>query len=110
MKVVLVEPGKQATVQTIGSSLEAMQSVVGGNIQAIYPFDDEAALVCNEEGKLMGMPLNRVLVDKDTNTVIDGIVGTFFVCGLGEEDFTDLTDEQAKEYCDLFCISEAVFI
>ncbi len=40
---------------------ETLQAAVGGDIQAVYPYEDPVALICNEEGKLMGLPLNRAL-------------------------------------------------
>ena len=49
MKVLIVEPSKEPYVKEINSSLESMQSVVGGLIQAIYPFDHPVALICNKE-------------------------------------------------------------
>ena len=59
MKVVLVEVGKPAKITDIPHDLKAMQTIVEGPIQALYPWDDPVALVCNEEGKLHGLPLNR---------------------------------------------------
>ena len=38
---------KTPTVQEIDSSLEPMQRIVGGDIEAVYPFDDSVAIVCN---------------------------------------------------------------
>ena len=66
MKILLVEPMEKPRVIDIDGSLESMQKIVGGLIQAIYPFDDsEIALVCNEEGKISGLPLNRALRDDE---------------------------------------------
>ena len=67
MRVVLVEPGQTARIAEIGSSLEEMQKTVGGYIQAVYPFEETVCLVCNEEGKLQGLPLNRALRDEDNH-------------------------------------------
>ena len=53
MKVVLVEPRKQARVVEIDHSLESMQKIVGGYIET-FQLDDEVFIVCNEEGKLNG--------------------------------------------------------
>ena len=61
MKVVLLEPGKLAKVVEMKTSLEAMQKAVGGMIEAYYPFAEEVCIVCNEEGKINGMPLNRAV-------------------------------------------------
>lgn len=104
MKVVLCEPGKKAQIAEIGNKLEDMQKVVGGLIQAVYPFTDNVALVCNEEGKIDGLPLNRALFvydsDPDTRSVdiTDFICGTFFICGLGEDDFDSLSDMLLEKY------------
>ena len=56
--VLIVEPGKEPYVKEIDSGLESLQHEVGGCIEAIYPYEDPVALVCNEEGKLEGLPLN----------------------------------------------------
>ena len=63
MEVLLVEPGKEARIAEIGNDLKSLQAAVGGYIEATYPFDDPVALVCNDEGKIMQMPLNRALRD-----------------------------------------------
>ena len=77
-------------------ALEDMQAVVGGYIQAIYPFSSEPiALVYNDEGKLMGLPLNRALRYEDTQEVYDIISGPCFICDCSGEDFGSLTPEQA---------------
>ncbi len=59
--VVMLEPGKMARKETIDSSLEGLQKAVGGYIEAFYPFEETVCIVCNEEGKLNGMPLNRAI-------------------------------------------------
>ena len=51
-----------------------------------------ACLVCNDEGLIRSMPLNRRVPDYDI------IAGPFFVCGLQENNFGSLTDEQMKRY------------
>ena len=63
--VLIVEPGKEPYVKEIDSDLKSLQHEVGGYIEAIYPYEDPVALVCNEEGKLEGLPLNRALRDED---------------------------------------------
>lgn len=100
--VLKISPGRRPEKITIAHTLEAMQAVVGGSIQAIYPFEDPAALVCNEEGKLLGMEPNRVIRDTDTGEMVEIICGTFFICGLGREDFGSLTQQQIQYYVRLF--------
>ena len=48
MKILVVEPGKVPSVREISQGLKAIQQVVGGPIQAVYHFQDSAALVCHE--------------------------------------------------------------
>ena len=63
MKVLVVRPMELPAVQEIDHTLSAMQELVGGTIQAVYPFDDPVALIANDEGKLLGLPWNRALTD-----------------------------------------------
>ncbi len=100
MRILVVEPQKPCHVQEI-ENLADMQQLVGGDIEAVYPFQDSAALVCNAEGKLLGLPMNRPLLDKDY-LPYDIIRGTFFVAGLGQEEFISLTDEQIQRYKSLY--------
>jgi hypothetical protein len=98
MKVLVVEPMKAPYEKEIGSDLKSMQAVVGGFIQAVYPFEDEElAMICNEEGKLIGLPFNRALRDED-GAIYDIIAGTFFLCRApaDSERFASLTEEQVK--------------
>ena len=99
--VLLVEPGQYPRMTSIGSDLYSLQKAVGGDIEAIYPYDDPIAIVCAEEGKINGEPLNRAIRDED-NDIVDIIAGTFFVCGLGEEDFASLPKELQEKYEDKF--------
>ena len=101
MTVLVVKPMTQPFVQTIPNTLEAMQKLVGGDIEAVYPFDDPVALVCNEEGKLLDLLPNRFLRDEN-GTPYDYIAGTFFVAGLGEEDFKSLSQTQIEKYTAMY--------
>ena len=100
MKVLVVEPQKPCRVQEI-DSLADMQQLVGGDIEAVYPFQELVAVVCNADGKALGLPMNRPLLDKDY-LPYDIIRGTFFIAGLGQEDFISLTDEQIQRYKSLY--------
>lgn len=97
MRILVVEPQKPPYCKDISGTLEELQAIVGGHIQAIYPYDDPIALVCNEEGKLIGLPKNRLLCDK-SGRAYDVICGTFFLAGLGTEDFISLTDDEIERY------------
>ena len=101
MTVVACYPGKAAQVMKITGGLEGMQQFVGGYIEAVYPFSDPVAIVCNEEGKLNQMELNRALYTED-GEMFDIVAGPMFVCGLGEEDFASLQGELLEKYLDKF--------
>ena len=101
MEVLLVEPGKEARIAEIGDGLKSLQAAVGGWIEAIQPFDDPVALVCNDEGKIMQMPLNRALRGED-GKIYDAIAGPFFICGLGEDNFCSLPKELQAKYMEKF--------
>lgn len=92
MDVLVVEPGYAPYEKSI-NGLDEMQATVGGLIQAIYPYEEQVAIVCNEEGLLHGLEFNRSIPGG-----YGGVVGTFFICGLGEEDFCSLTPEQMEKY------------
>ena len=101
MTVVACYPGKTAQVIEIDGSLESMQQFVGGYIEAVYPFDDPVAVICNEEGKLNGLPLNRALYTED-GEMVDITAGNIIICGLGEEDFASLQGELLEKYLEKF--------
>jgi hypothetical protein len=94
IKVVLVKPMQKPQIVEIGSDLKSMQETVGGLIEEIMPFEEEVALVCNEEGKNIGLELNRAIRDSN-GEIYDIIAGDFFICSATGENFTSLTDEQA---------------
>ena len=107
MQVVVVEPKKKPVVQDIDTGLESMQKIVGGVIEAVYPFDEPVALICNEKGKLLNLPLNRALRD-EAGSVYDIVSGTFFVCAAppDSDHFTGLTDQEIKTYMERFPMPE----
>lgn len=106
IEVLMVEPGQRPKVETIGSDLHSLQKAVGGDIEAAYFFEDPVALICWDEGKLCGAPPNRAIRDDDGN-MVDIIAGKFFICGLGEEDFTSLPKELQQKFADKFHHPEA---
>ncbi len=95
MRVLYVEPGKAPYETEIPNSLEGEQQAVQGLIDLVY-LDRGGILVCNDEGKLIGMEGNRVL---DNGTII---AGPFFIVGDAGEDFCSLTDEQAAHFMERF--------
>ena len=99
--VLFIEPEKVPREITITNSLESLQSTVGGYIQVVYPFDDNACIICNEEGKLNGMQLNRALRTTE-GEIYDILAGPIIIAGLTEDDFGSLTAEQVETYSKMY--------
>lgn len=102
MKILFVEPGKEAQPAEIQGDLKEMQAIVGGQIRALYPWEDPVALICNDEGKLLSLPLNRALEDYDM------IAGNFFICGIEGDAFVSLSDPLMIKYQKKFRYPELI--
>ena len=108
MKVLIVEPGKRPIKADIDHTLHNLQQIVGGYIQAIYPFEEPIALICNEEGKLLNLPFNRALTMD--GKIYDIVCGTFFLCSapLHSDAFESLNEEQIRIYTRHFMAPEVI--
>ena len=94
LKGLLVKPYELPEEIEIENTLEAKQHLVGGYIECVYPVnDDSVVFICNEEGKINGMKLNR-------DIGYDIIAGPFIILGDDYEngDFKSLTEEQIMKY------------
>ncbi len=110
INVLLLETGKIGRMVEIEDSLEAMQGLVGGPIEEYMPFEDDVAIVCNEEGKMRGFPLNRGIKDKD-GQLQDIIAGDFFICyaPIESERFLSLPPDLEKKDKAKFELPEQVY-
>ena len=95
IRVLIVEPNKLPYEKIIPNRLKDKQEIVGGLIEYTRVDNDERTLlICNEEGKLLGLDWNREIGNKDV------IAGTFLLVGddpdIGED--RSLTDEQVEKY------------
>lgn len=110
MKILLVEPNDEPRTVEIDGSLASMQSLVGGLIEAIYPFSDPVALICNDEGKLIGLPQNRPLKHPETGEIYDIVCGPFFLCSApsDSENFKSLSDDLLEKYSKIFALPKLV--
>jgi hypothetical protein len=91
LRVVVVEPGREPQAREIGDDLDSLQAIVGGYIEVV-PLGDLPGLliVCNEEGIMHALPLNR------------GLHGTFFVVRSAGTEFGSLTVSDEKAALRLF--------
>ena len=94
LRVAVVAPGMAPESKWLSGTLESMQRTVDGNIEVTR--DDRLPgmlIVCNDEGKINDLRMNRKIF---TNGYPDYIMGTFFICSDGGDDFESLTDEQIE--------------
>jgi hypothetical protein len=103
--VLVVEPEKKPYVKEIEHTLKNLQNEVEGGIEAVYPFEDRVAIICNDEHKFNGSKLNRCLRD-DNGEVYDILAGNFLIAGLTEDNFGSLTPEQIEKFTDYFAVPE----
>ena len=108
IRVLFVEPMEKPKLINIGHTLESLQKLVGGNIEALYPWSDEVAIIACDESKMNGSLANRCLEDDDNN-VYDIICGNFLLTGLTDTDFGSLSDEMAEKYTAKFAHPEMFF-
>lgn len=104
ISVLLVEPNKYPKMIEIDDTLEAMQEVVGGDIEEYMPFEDEVAIICNEEGKITGMAPNRAVYEENSREMLDIICGKFFIAyaPFDAERFQSLPPDLAEKYREKF--------
>lgn len=108
IKVVILEPGKISRTAKINKSLKSMQKIVGGDIEAFYPFEEQVCFICNDEGKINGMPLNRAIYG-DEKEIIEIIAGSTFLCDCSCSDFNSLSNEQLERYSKLYKYPERFY-
>ena len=100
LRILMVEPQKAPYEASIPHELTAMQQTVGGLIEVVRN-GDGTLLVCNEEGKLLGMEGNRRIPG-------DVLAGPFFVVGDAGETFRSLTEEELERYRERFAEIEDI--
>ncbi len=99
IRVLVLEPKRPPYISEIENTLEGQQKAVDGYIEYLY--DDDAIIVCNEEGKLRGMDGCRRING-------DVIAGPFFVAGDDGEKLCSLTDDQINKYSKRFAAVEDI--
>ena len=107
IRVIVCRVDERAEVIEIEDKLEAMQEVVSGLIQEYMPWEDEVAIICNEEGKMLGLPLNRG-IRSDEGQLQDIIAGDFFICyaPIESERFLSMPPELEEKYKEKFDLPE----
>ena len=105
MKALKIEPGKAPERINVANELASLQSLVGGYIEVIYPDERRpVGLICNEEGKVNGLPPNRAVYEENSREMQDIICGKFFVAyaPFEAEKFQSLPPDLAEKYREKF--------
>lgn len=98
IKVLIVEPNKLPRVEVIDNNLKTKEELVGGYVEYLYRnYFPNIIIVCNKEGKMLGLPFNRDIGG-------DIVAGTFIILGEDPEkgENISLTDSQIEKYQQLF--------
>ena len=98
--ILVVEPGEAPRPAKVEDTLEAFQQIVGGPIEAGCYLPQRVMLICNGEGKNMGLPLNR----PNPTDQGDYIHGTFLLCSFEEERFASLSPAQQTQFQAYFAL------
>ena len=113
LSVLKIAPGQHPQQVEIDNDLKALQQAVGGSIGASYPFEDPVAIVYNDDGKLMGLPLNRALRDEsgeaykdNADTIVGNMDSQIFLGGSEPTTLKDLSEMLGKETIDAFNTSD----
>ena len=106
IRVLMIAPGKEPDIVTLDNNLDALQKAVSieapsqGLIEIIN-LDSKTCLLCNEEGKLLGLEPNRRLLWHDI------IVGVFYICGQSKDgELRSLSEERIRFWSHVFAEPE----
>lgn len=94
LKILIIEPNKEPYKIKIEYTLKNLQKLVGGLID-IVELENNVDLICNDEGKTLGLPLNRI-------TKYDIIAGTFLITGHHDGETISLSKKQIRKYKKIF--------
>ena len=86
IKAIICPAEREPYAANVSDSLEALQKIVGGYIKTVTVFTD-AVVICNEEGRILGLPENR-------SFFISGICGDCLICGVDGEEFASLSEPE----------------
>jgi len=97
--ILVVKPDTGPYIERIENNNPAIQKLVGGYYEAVFPFNDSVVLLCNENGKLENLERNRFVPE-----LADAIRGTFLVVGVQGSEFASLSPRLAKKYSKRFSL------
>lgn len=96
MRVMMIRINQNPQIISIEHDLKTFQALVGGMIEVVEPFQDDVVIVCDENGRSTGKPINRTINEK-----MD-ICGDFFLCGQDDDALADFPLEKVFKYNAMF--------
>lgn len=99
-----VKPGNEPEIVELDNELETFQKEVGGYIEVIRPFYDPICVVLNEDGKMLGLPENKKVINKN-GRLLDVLVGTILFVGLSGDEFCSLRKDLLEKYSEWLKLS-----
>lgn len=95
MNVLMIDTRHRMYWDDVPNTLEALQQAVGGYIEVV-PLTEQLCVICNEEGKLLGLPPVAAMPARR-----DVLCGPLVICRTTQDgEFTDTQDE------DLYTVGE----
>ena len=110
MRVILVEPNTPPRIAEVENTLKSLQNTVGGYIEVISMdhLDPNIILICNEEGKIKDLPVNRILHDRYGNP-LDYIAGIFIICAERNGEFVSISKNLENKYLERFASEKVLW-
>lgn len=90
--IILATEEMNLTLAQVRALLKSPAPLADVYIECCRPWRDSVCVICNDSGKIDGLPPNRLYGHTDF------LAGSFVVCGNGGEDFISLTDRQVFLY------------
>lgn len=102
IKTILVKPQTPPAVVFMENRLENLQEAVGGYIDMLNLFDDDVDIILNDEGKLIGLPPNKILMYN--GKVIDMLSGNLLITGVDKNtgDTISIPEDKIDKYLKIF--------
>ncbi len=97
INVLVVEPGKDPCPAQVPNTFEAFEEIVGGPVDTGCYLPQRVIMVCQENGREKGLPVNRAHPGTGEN-----IFGTFLLCGFEDNSLISLTADQQAKFQRLF--------
>ena len=110
LNIIYCETGKLSMVDTVEDKLEELQEKVDGLIE-IMELEQDVCLICNEEGKINGLPLNRAIRDEN-GEIVEVVAGNFIIVGQDKDtgNLKSLDENQLKKYMEIFKYPEEIML